>query len=521
MRRVPRLHPPRHLRRIRVLVLVPLALAAAQAARAQDVVGAHRGTFVPSVTAEASAIDTRGRPDGANGREGLLRVSPGVRWTERAGRLQGSLDYVADLFTRRGRGVDDNNYRNNLTARATAEIDRGFAYVDGTASITQQALSPFGQQSVVGSLQANNNQTELRSVALSPYVRGTVDHTLEYEARVGAGYSTTHGGIATATPVSQTSDTLFRLGSPRDSARLGWTVSATNRHARTSGTGVADTADDSRLRAELIGAVSPHLQLSVNAGVESIEQSTRTLRHRGGTGGGGFVWAPTALTRLSAEVDSRYVGNTGRITFLTRARDLVLSYTARRDTTFGIDGNAIGTPITLYQLLLLKYVTVPDPADRDRLILAELAGRDPNQVSTVPLVGRTYSLQTRQDLSLAFGGRRLSLTLLGFSSNTRAFGAGIDSPLVAANEPVVQHGYTSTLGYRLTPYTSISMSGTRRITFATSVASGNDLKSAEMGLTSQIGRRTVARISARYSTFRSATEPYREAALSSSLTLRF
>jgi uncharacterized protein (PEP-CTERM system associated) len=497
--------------------LVLLAAAAAWPALAQEVVNVNRGTFVPSITAEGNYLDTRGRPDAFNGREGVLRLRPGLRWSDSTGHLQGSLDYAGDLLVRKGRGADDTDFRNTLTARALAEVERGFAYVDGTAAITQQAVSPFGQQSVVGSTQVNNNHTEMRSVAVAPYVRGSAGGLADYEVRFGAGYSSTRGGDVI--PTSRNSDTLFRLTSPRGGARIGWNLSATQRHVRTTGAAGADTADESRIRAGLSWAASPQLQLSVNAGAETVDEGGRSLRHQDATGGVGLAWAPTMLTRLSFDVDHRYVGNTGRVNFVTRGPYLVLSYTATRDTTFGIDGNAIGTPITLYQLLFLKYASVPDAVERDRLILAELAGRDPNQASTVPLVGRAYSLQTRQDLSLAWTGRRLSLTLFGFASSSRS--TGFSSSLVATDEPVVQHGYTSTLAYRFTPDTTLSLSGTRRMTFGTELAAGTDLKSAELGVTSQIGRRTSARISARHTVFNSTTEPYRESALSTSLTLRF
>lgn len=500
------------------LALALAATAAAQPALAQDAVVARRGLFTPSVTAEASYVETRGRLDG-NGREGIVRVTPGLRWTDRTGRVQGSLDYAADLFTRKGRGTDDTDYRNTLSARATAEVVPASAFVDANAAITQQAASPFGQQSVVGSVQQNDNQTEVRSVAVAPRTRGNFGNWAEYEVRFGAGYSSTHGGPAI--PASRTSDALVRLASPRGGARLGWSVSATQRHVRASGAPGADTAEESRLRASLNWVATPHLQLSVNGGAESADEGSRSARHRDATTGAGLVWAPTLLTRFVVDVDHRSVGNTGRINFVTRGPYTVLSYTLTRDTTFGIDGNAGGTPITLYQLLFLKYASVPDPDDRDRLIMAELAGRDPNQVATVPVIGRAYSLLTRQDLSLAWAGRRLSLTLFGFSSNSRGVGAESFGSVVPTDEPIVQHGYTATLAYRFTPHTTLSMSGTRRMTFANALAAGNDLKSAELGLTSQIGMRMTGRITARYTVFNSVTEPYREAALSSSITLRF
>lgn len=512
----------RRRRRVGRACLAGLALAAACGAQAQEVVAARKGLLLPSLSAEGGYVESRGRLSGENGREGILRLSPGLRWTDRAGRLQGDFDYVGDLFTRKGRGADDTDLRNTLTARVRGELQPGFAFIDGTASITQQAVSAFGEQAVAGSLQTDTNQTEVRTFSVSPFLRGSAGGLADYEVRAGVGRTTTHGG--TDVPPTRTSDGLLRLASPRSGARLGWGLQVTQRRVESGVSSGLSNADESRARATLSWNVSPHLQLSVNAGAESVDEGPEADRRRGKTGGFGLQWAPSPVTLLSGDFEHRYVGNTGRLNFTTRGPRSLLSYTLSRDTTFGIDGNAAGAPVTLFQLLFAQAATrIPDPIAREQAVRAELAalGLDPNQIVSTPVLGRAFSLLRRQDLSLVFTGRRLTLSVLAFGSSSAGFLAGAAGGEPTTDEAVVQHGYTATLSYRLTPVTTLSLGGSRRMTFATRTAAGNDLKSAEAALTSQIGARTSVRFAARYSVFASPTDPYRDTSLSSSITLRF
>jgi hypothetical protein len=59
------------------------------------------------------------------------------------------------------------------------------------------------------------------------------------------------------------------------------------------------------------------------------------------------------------------------------------------------------------------------------------------------------------------------------------------------------------------------------MTKATSIQGGNDLKSASLTWTEQLGRQASVSLSARYTVFNSATDPYREAALTAALLSRF
>jgi uncharacterized protein (PEP-CTERM system associated) len=130
------------------------------------------------------------------------------------------------------------------------------------------------------------------------------------------------------------------------------------------------------------------------------------------------------------------------------------------------------------------------------------------------------SLQQRQDLSVTLQGLRSTLSLQAFASGLRTLATGgAADPL--AGETVHQLGYTATLTHRLTPQSSINLLGSRLMTLDTPTRPGSDLKSASISLTHQLGVRTSTQLGARYSVFHSLTDPYHEASVTGSLSLRF
>jgi uncharacterized protein (PEP-CTERM system associated) len=100
----------------------------------------------------------------------VLQIHPGVQLAAGAGRVRGRLDYGLNVIRHTqsalGQGQGD-NLQNTLNALLNAEIVERWAYVDATASISQQALSAYGQQSVDGT-QPNTNRSEVSQISLRP-----------------------------------------------------------------------------------------------------------------------------------------------------------------------------------------------------------------------------------------------------------------------------------------------------------------------------------------------------------------
>lgn len=489
-------------------------------ALAQDGGAVPSSALTPSLGAGGNYLETRGRNGGANGREFVATLSPGLVYVSSSGRVQGSLDLRSDISARRGIAeTAGNDVRNNLNAAFLAEAVPNRAYVDVRAGISQQAISAFGEQSVEGSTRRDRNRTEVRTLALSPYARGPVGPAVEYELRVNG---TTTRSSAEAGVDSTRSGGSLSLRSPAGGALLGWSLQATADRVEYEN---QQPLDNRRGIAGVTLTPSGELRLSLRAGRESIEEGTAGNRAQNNTVGAGLQWTPSARTNVTLDVEDRYFGRAGRASFVHRMPRSIWTYSYSRASTETADARGTGPTqaVTLYDLLFAQAASAyPDPAVRATVVrdLIASTGQDPNQIVSPGFQTSAISLQQRQDLSFLWLGQRTTLSVQGYTNTlSQIVLTSITDPVIG--EPVRQHGYVGTLSYRLTPQASVLLGGSRQMTFATGVLPGNDLKSAFATLTQELGRKASASLVARYTVFNSPTDPYRETSVTASLNLRF
>lgn len=494
---------------------LPLCLGCA-GAWAQEAGGARSGALTPTFSAEESLVHLRNRPSGGNGLESVTRLSPGVQFEMRSGRVQGSLDYSANLIYRSGRGnPSETELQNSLGARLIAEAITNHAFIEAQATVSQQTLSAFGQQTAAGDLQKNSNRTEVLSAMLTPSLRGQIGTLAQYDMRVSAG-----GTLTKDSPVdSQTSSASVALSSIGGNSLIGWTLTGTQQ--RVNYRGPAKSLNE-RVLATLVVRPLPDLQLNASGGRE-IQDAAGADRVYQNNYGAGMKWTPNTRTRFELETEKRYFGNSGRLVIEHRLPRTAWTYNFTRDSTSGSNANGVGAPLTRFdQLYALETSVQPDPDLRRAQVLEELraAGLDPNEVVSGGFLTSVQSLQQRQDLSVTLQTLRSTFSLQAFASQLSTLSSGgIVDPL--AGETVHQLGYTATVTHRLTPQSSLILLGSRLMTLDTPTRPGSNLRSASISLSSQLGRRTSTQLGARYSVFHSATDPYHEASVTGSLSLRF
>jgi uncharacterized protein (PEP-CTERM system associated) len=233
-------------------------------------------------------------------------------------------------------------------------------------------------------------------------------------------------------------------------------------------------------------------------------------------------WQPSPRTDFSLNSDRRYFGRSHALTISHRLRRSTFRYTDSRGTTGGSNPAGVGQPVTLFTVFdQLFTATQPDPDLRRQLVLDFIAGlgRDPGELVSGGFLTQAISLQRRQDLSYGWAGRRNSISVQAFRSRTGAVRDAQDTS-TQRNE-VLQTGYSLSASHRLTPISSLTLTGSRQMTKALDGQDANDLKSAALSWSSQVSRMASTAVTARYSVFNSPTSPYREAAISASLSLRF
>ncbi len=445
----------------------------------------------------------------------ILQIRPGVQLQASGGRVRGRLDYGLSAFYRSpsvaGQGQID-NFQNRLNAVLDAEVVERWAFVDATATITQQALSAYGQQSVDGT-QINSNRSEVSQVSIRPRAQGVVAGAVSYQ--VGLSADATHAAGA-ATPDSNNLGLSVTLGQARGGGVLGWSALGTQQRV----TFGSRSTESGRLALSLLIRPDFGWSGSLRGGHETTSV-TSVYRQSHDNWGGELRWTPSPRTTALVSADRRYFGRAYQVQLEHRFANSSLRFTSIQDANNTANGAGVGQPITIYQALYNQFASVqPDPTLRDLLVRSTLLSLrlDGNAVVPGGFVNGGSSLQRRDDLALTYTARRSAFTLQAFSSDTRridTLSAGVDAT------PVRQEGLNAVISYRLTPTSNVNLGASGLRTHSTATQPGNRLKSATLSWSDQITPFVNVGASARHSAFDAQVNPYRESALSATLNLRF
>ncbi|KPF45885.1 hypothetical protein D621_17670 [beta proteobacterium AAP51] len=488
-----------------------LALALPASALAQQ--GSSRD-LLPTFDTELTYIDVERAGLGRSQSELTTQLRPGFRYTSRTGRLQGAVSYGLGL-TYRSRTDPSFDASNQLTAALTGQLVENLAFVDVSASIAKQSLSAFGQQSVAEQPTENPNQEEVGNLSITPSLRGNLAGLALVDLRLNATAANTRKSIEGD---SLSTGGTLTLSSTNPNAIIGWGLSAS-----TITTDYRTRGDAKNDRATASVEIRPDVDvsLSVRAGRETTDIGL-SQSESFSNWGASLRWQPSPRTLASFNTDRRFFGRSHSINLSYRLPLSSLRFGSVRDVTLSANPGALGQPLTLYDLFFEQFASQePDPALRQQLVLDFLAGLglDPQASIAGGAINRGPTVQERNDIGFTYSAKRLTLSGQAFASRTQQLlEAGLPAPSDANPR---QRGYTGTVAYRLTPTATFSLLGSRLMTKPTANQTGTDLKSLGLTLSERLGRLATAAINARYSVFNSATNPYRETAVSASLGLRF
>ena len=446
----------------------------------------------------------------------VTQLSPQLRLRSDAGLVRGFLDYsLTGLFYARESSF--NNLQQSLSAAGTAEAVDKWAYIDASASISQQSLSALGTQSSDPAL-LNANRTEVSSLRLAPYVRGRLGTFADYEARLT--WASTNSNNSEAD--SATTEALLRIGSAATtSARLGWSADYSHQAVDFSATG---SHEIDRLNGVLTLAVSPELQLSARAGHEVNDLLTLDKENYK-TWGWGATWTPTERTRLEATREQRFFGSSHSIRFEHRMSRSVWSFTDTKDlSTDALNGGA-SAPRTVFDLLFTQFASIaPDPIQRAALVDAFLLGNGLTRATLAHggLLNTAATIQRNQNFSLALLGLRSTVLISTFRNDTRPVDpASVVSGDLSNGNTLRQRGVAINLSHRLTPLSALSVDYSQTKASTSVSDQSTDLKSLTATWSGRLRERTDLSLSVRRTLFDGAASSYSESALIANLRLWF
>ncbi len=451
--------------------------------------------------------------------EQITEISPGIRIVGEGARVKGYFDYAINgrMYAQNTSGA---NLQSALTTFGTVEAVSNWAFVDFSGSISQQAISALGTQSG-SSANLNSNSTQSSTYRLSPYLRGQLANVANYEARYSvASTRSTSGFVSDA----MTRDALVNLSGRGNGSRLGWSV-ALGRQSIGYGTG--RVTESGSLTGQLLYAIQPKLNLSITAGQES-NNYTSVDTQTYGTSGLGITWAPSEATTFSASRQTHSYGQSHTLSFDHRTTRTAWRFSDSQSVTATPSQPGSTNLGSAYDLYFAQFASVePDLVKRAALVsnFLQANGISPATSVVSGFLTSAVSLQRRQDLSFTLLGVRDTVTFLASRSENSRLDTvtGVTDDLSNASL-IRQGGLSISYAHRLTPNAAMNILAAVQQSSSSSPTAGlqeTNSKSINLSVSTKVGLRSSAVLSARHVVFDSTTTPYTESAISGTFNLQF
>jgi uncharacterized protein (PEP-CTERM system associated) len=500
---------------------VPGSDSAAALGGSERAAAGRRLTFVSGLSISAIGVDVRGTTDGRGDGTGVTtRIEPAVRASLRSGRVQGNLDYTLTAQDISGDAVGGNSetrsIQNALNAQLAADFSDNFRF-DAQATVSRQNRSAFGRLATGDSLAAEGNRVEVGSLTFSPSFRLRLGGWAEAQLRLRASGTNARDSIVGDSTIWGGD---FVIASPSDRFGLGWSLGASQ---QTADFRASRETRNERAWARISWRPDIDWELALRGGQERSDVGVLKSQTYNNWGFG-VRWTPSARTNFTLDEERRFFGESWTAQFQYRTPRTIWRAASSRSSGNGGESAGSGQALTAYQLLFAQFASrFPDPAERDRQVRDFLRALDidPDALVAGGAVDGAVTLQQRNDVSVAWNGRRARVLAQAYDSRTRVLDTLGASAAAAADGRISLWGWSVTMGWQLLPGWSVSLTGGRQVARPNEVRFGTDLKSVSLSLNGQIGRQATLGVNGRYAVFNSAQDPYRETSLGASLGLRF
>jgi uncharacterized protein (PEP-CTERM system associated) len=491
-------------------------------AEAQDASGSGgRGIQITTgLSASATATNNVNLSQNDSQSSLILTLTPSIQVSGQSGRVRGSLSYAlgASFYSSSDQSSTFYNY---LRANANVEAVPSRVFIDASASISRQLISPFGTQSSSPVLD-NANSTQVSTFSVSPYATGEIAGEVNYTGR--ASYSVTSSGTSLASGSSTWGGLLHFDGATRIS-HLDW---ALNFSYRQFGYTEGRTTFNQLSWVALNYGGFYDLVFSARANRETSNlTSLNTETHYGY--GGGVRWTPSPRTAFIAQYDTRVFGSSHLYAFNYQTARTVWSISSAQGLSTGqgtggfggIYGNTPAAQTTAFELFMSLFASIqPNPTLRAQLVnnFLKANGIEPNTTLQPGYLPSQTTEQLSYNASVAWSGLRSSAV---FSINqTRSTNLGpLSNPGndFANGQPITWFGFSMGWSHRLTPRDTLSLSLSQQ---QNSGAAESTFRSANVFWSSQLAERVSAALSGNYSVQRGSSA-YNQASVTASVSITF
>ena len=444
-------------------------------------------------------------------------INPGIRISGEGSRIKGYFDYSRreSLYAQNSSGRTSQNALNTF---GSIEAVDNRAYLDVSGTISQQAISALGTQSL-GNSAINSNLTESTNLRLSPYVRGQLGGFANYTLRHSI--STNRSQSAQVSDVT-TSDTQFQLNSAGSSTPLAWSMAATRQNIGYSGVGRSTESDSAT--GSLVYTVTPQLVLTLTGGQES-NNFTTINKELNWTSGFAVNWRPAETTQFIATRQNHSYGDSFALSLDHRTGRTAWRFSDSKAVTATPSQPGFASLGSVYDLYFAQFAAIePDPVARAALVSNFLLvnGINPNTVAVSSFLTSAVSLQRRQDMSVALLGVRDTITLTA----TRSEGSRLDSISGVSDDlsnsgVIRQSGLSINFSHKLTPETALTLLASAQQASSSLGQQNTTTNLINISLSTRVGTQSTALLGLRRVMFESNANPYTENAITGTLNVPF
>lgn len=445
----------------------------------------------------------------------ITEIRPGIHVDVNKARVKGFFDYALSGISY-ANSTAANRSLNALSSNLQLEAVDNTLFVDVNGTISQQAASAFGTQSV-DNTSINANRTEVSTYRLSPYLKGHLGNAATYLARFSRSITSSDATVASG---SATNELTLNFKGDIGTSRLGWTVDASNQEVIYS---AGRSLENFKALAGLVYAITPRLEVAVSTGTES-HNYTSLSKESSAVNGVGLNWKPLEATKLSAILLRHAYGDTYTLNFDHRTGRTAWQYSNTKETTQTPNLQNAGSPGSVYDLYYAQFATTePDPVARAQLVNAYLQtyGLSPSAATATGFVASSLALQHRQLLSFALLGKRDTITFIATQSESTRLDTVTNAIDDFTTSPTVrQQGWSGNFAHRLTPEYSFGVLVSQMTSSGALSSQATDLRNVNLSMTGKIGRKSTATLGVRKVESTNGDKPYSESALTATINLQ-
>jgi len=393
-------------------------------------------------------------PDGTTKSEFITELMPGISIEDNGPNLKMTAVYQLEYFDYSDKNVGDiNQFESFLQANAKASLIKEFFYLDGSASINQQSISPFGPQ-VNNNPYSSTNHTEVKTYSLSPYLQHSFDTTATAELMyshqsANSGNALLGNTVGDSVLLDLASGPAFRL--------LSWDLQYNHETIQNT---ISPTITSDTASGNMSYSISPEFSITGTTGYDEFGYQ--------GLGGAasrdyfwlvGMSWTPTQRSNVQASGGRRYGGPDYTFSAKHHSRHSVwmINYTDAVTTSLS-QFTAPSTVNTAALLTQLYSATISNPALLQQTVANYISetGIPTSLANSINFFSDSFFLQKQLQASAAFNTAKSTLIFSLFDTentslatqqaNSILFGNNI----LFLNENIRQLGASAMLNWQIT-----------------------------------------------------------------------